>query len=420
MKAMKLLPFVAVLLILLGVFGNDILSKIQFEKPVATTTDSEEEEDTTAYSWVEPHVPSFLANYMDSAVWIIDTLCSTSDETYFFGSEDHGRMNVIFTSDKILCEDPTLNYFSVDTFPDTKTYHILTASKSIIVDFTDKNSILKLNSLMTSFTSVERFTKDYFSEIGNMVLYHIDIDYPKGNDAYSDNLRKWLVHLTNESYYIDDSSPYPSALAVGSSSKSKSNKHRYTGNLHDVAALGKYAAKKYFFYKKDEYKGDKENYPSVLSLALSLRLVSTNGKYWSYQMHTHDYDGGMHGYYTESIESFDPVTNKEIDWAYLFLPGNKDKILSLFFKVVQQDPNYKIWEETGSIAGIKKHFEMEYKVDNVEKDNLSKPGLTDDGVTFSYQPYQISCFGAGCFHFTIPYNDLKPFMTQRAKKLLNL
>lgn len=51
---------------------------------------------------------------------------------------------------------------------------------------------------------------------------------------------------------------------------------------------------------------------------------------------------------------------------------------------------------------------------------LPTPVLTDDGVTFSFQPDELCAYAAGCFHFTIPYEDLKPYMTEKVKRLLNL
>ena len=36
-----------------------------------------------------------------------------------------------------------------------------------------------------------------------------------------------------------------------------------------------------------------------------------------------------------------------------------------------------------------------------------RPALTNRGVVFSYQPYEIAAFSEGVRHFVIPYNQLK-------------
>ena len=46
------------------------------------------------------------------------------------------------------------------------------------------------------------------------------------------------------------------------------------------------------------------------------------------------------------------------------------------------------------------------------------PYLSSDGVTFIYQPYEISYFAAGLPTFTIPMEQMKPFLTQKAIKKL--
>ena len=45
--------------------------------------------------------------------------------------------------------------------------------------------------------------------------------------------------------------------------------------------------------------------------------------------------------------------------------------------------------------------------------NLPQLGLSEEGVVFSFQPYDICCFAAGCFHFTIPYHKVRKYLTLR-------
>ena len=49
---------------------------------------------------------------------------------------------------------------------------------------------------------------------------------------------------------------------------------------------------------------------------------------------------------------------------------------------------------------------------------VPRPGLGEKGVVFSFQPYELSGFADGTFHFTLPYQDLKPYLTDEAKQLL--
>ena len=70
-----------------------------------------------------------------------------------------------------------------------------------------------------------------------------------------------------------------------------------------------------------------------------------------------------------------------------------------------------------------------YAKTSIEKDNDGNLaaqyipvnlGLGQDGVVFSFQPYSLSNFAAGAFHFTVPYKQLEPYFTDQAKWCLQM
>jgi hypothetical protein len=48
------------------------------------------------------------------------------------------------------------------------------------------------------------------------------------------------------------------------------------------------------------------------------------------------------------------------------------------------------------------------------------PYLTRKGVTFVYQQYEIACYAAGIPNFTIPYDQIKPYLSRAVREALNL
>ncbi|MCR5828455.1 MAG: DUF3298 and DUF4163 domain-containing protein [Bacteroidales bacterium] len=48
------------------------------------------------------------------------------------------------------------------------------------------------------------------------------------------------------------------------------------------------------------------------------------------------------------------------------------------------------------------------------------PAPTKDGLCFTYQQYEIAAYAVGMPSFTIPYSEVKPFLTAEAVDLLNL
>ena len=131
----------------------------------------------------------------------------------------------------------------------------------------------------------------------------------------------------------------------------------------------------------------------------------------TYQEYTHDYNAGAHGFYTERLVSYDHVHQQEIDCNYLFKPECMDDVLSILVDEAKKTPQYKEWEPNIE----------DYVTNKDEEGNeiggftLPAPGLSEDGVVFSFQPYAISCFAAGAFHFTIPYSRIRHCLTKRGK-----
>ena len=133
-------------------------------------------------------------------------------------------------------------------------------------------------------------------------------------------------------------------------------------------------------------------------------------------MFTNDYNGGMHSYYTDQLVSYDCVHHESIGWEYLFKPKTEKSVLRQLEMIAEADEKYQLWD-----ADI---WDFIRRVDDDGNPTgeilLPIPSLTPDGVLFSFQPYEISCFAAGCFHFTIPYSRLTTYLTDRAKWCIGL
>lgn len=443
MKKVKLLIIAAIGLFVIDVCCTAFISKIRKEEPKESTKtpkeepkessmlepvvdntvyvilnnddeyykeDEEKKEEKTeevklSHEWKVPPVPWSLTHYMDSAEWNIDTICVASGKAYYYAYDTYGRTLAIYSMNELLCEDPTLKWLPIHSDSRTK-FHICTSFRSMTVDFSNRNDIKKLKRIIPHYSGICHFRRDYFATKGNVVLYHFEVDYPKDSTAYCNRIRKWLVQKVNKPLDIDKVIP--------------EYQKKYKGDIGNIQAIGRFASNRYFEIKKQKYGENVRNYPCGLDKSLSLRLISSNGKYVSYQKHTYEYNDGAHGYATEFVVSFDPQANEEITWDYLFVPNCEKDVLTIFYRIVQEDPRYQQWEDVSSIDVMKKNFENNGD-DSFHKGKiLPNPGLTDTGVLFSFQPYEISGHAAGSFHFIIPYKDLKPYLTQKAKKLLNL
>lgn len=48
------------------------------------------------------------------------------------------------------------------------------------------------------------------------------------------------------------------------------------------------------------------------------------------------------------------------------------------------------------------------------------PFPSEEGLVFTYQQYEIASYAAGMPSFTVPYDEIRPFLTQEARDLLNI
>ena len=149
---------------------------------------------------------------------------------------------------------------------------------------------------------------------------------------------------------------------------------------------------------------------------LRLPVAVYTGRFVTYTKYSMKYEGGLHGNYSERHVSYDYVHKQEINYDYLFREGSMADVVNILLDEVEKSPRYKDWNpDVKSVVIIKDskgHPTGEFK--------LPQPGLLKEGMVFSFQPYSISCFAAGVFHFTIPYERLAPYLTERAKWCLKL
>jgi hypothetical protein len=202
----------------------------------------------------------------------------------------------------------------------------------------------------------------------------------------------------------------------------------YSGDADDKPARARHFADRFFDYT-DQFDADTQ-------LEYDMRVYEYNPRYITYQQYTFCYLGGLHGFFTERLASFDLTTSEGITTDYLFKRDSQLKVKELLMETAFADKNFNSWNsiktmedvircfmpETMTIPNIIASFDSTYVQPNVrlERVDISRVGLAPEGVVFSYYPYELSCFAAGCFHFTIPYWKLRPFLTEKAKHCIGL
>ena len=259
-----------------------------------------------------------------------------------------------------------------------------------------------------ALASFRRFEKTYKADFGRDFKYEVCVDFPKREMVYCLSIRKWLIGRFEEALSLYSEVHF-----------NDSGESLYRGDIYKEDNIAQFYRDRLFKLIDMGEDEDENNYPYGLYQHIYMKAFIATGKFVSYQGFVDNYWGGIHGLYLERVYSFDPANQKEIDWEYLFKPQSKEDIMMLIFEEASNDKKYRYWERDETMTEIRENFlkqDDEGELTNEYKD--VSVGLVKEGVVFSYQPYVLSCFAAGAFHFVVPYEKLEPYMTPEGKMIL--
>lgn len=123
----------------------------------------------------------------------------------------------------------------------------------------------------------------------------------------------------------------------------------------------------------------------------------------TYDYTTYVYEGGAHGmggvYGTTFLRSDGSIFDRQCFKSYkplhsLFIEGLKQ-----YFKVKTDEELAECLSNPSSLTKL--------------SDPGMKPWITGDGVMFSYTPYEIAPYSAGSPRFAIPFEKLRPYLTEK-------
>ena len=186
----------------------------------------------------------------------------------------------------------------------------------------------------------------------------------------------------------------------------------------DKKALLRRSADCYFAVVREDH--DIDDYPiNYFIRNISLRAWHHTDKFVTILKYIYDYNGGAHGYFTEQLVSYNPAKKRVIEWDDLFRPACRGQVVQALCDAIVASPKYKATGRTYDEKFLRGMFTFDER-ESLSSDRLlvPRPGLGEKGVVFSFQPYELSGFADGTFHFTLPYQDLKPYLTDEAKQLL--
>lgn len=144
----------------------------------------------------------------------------------------------------------------------------------------------------------------------------------------------------------------------------------------------------------------------------SVRKAYETESYITYTTEDYEYLGGAHGSTTLSGMTFRKTDGRRFGYEML---RNTE---SDSFHALLRDGVKEYFGEQGVNGNLK---DMLMGVDNVDYMPLpvTVPYLTDKGMMFVYQQYEIAPYAAGMPSFVIPFEKIKPYLTATVLKMIN-
>lgn len=366
----------------------------------------------------------------DEGLWV-DTLASANGHSFGYSGDvtdwDGWYYDTILVGDDIM-----LKYDSVG--PTSRKLSLV--ARELIFDFNDPDAPDKIKQFLSPLAGFKRFQNGHKTVLDSIVdeeygtlrcygYFTFTADYA---DTCLDNfpkINRFICNLTGISKGETAKVPDLSAFYAGFNPV-KYYRPAYTGNENNMQDLSDFLANKAFENWKRG--GDMES--SSNEEKLDIRAHVANPKFVTFSKYEYERIGIGHGMYTETFHTLDLASGKALTNKDIFKSNSLDMVKKLLFETMFNDKQYREWND-----GIESPDEIEAAIEDWQspsailegteweepkrevKFELPEGALTETGVVFSFQPYEIDCWAAGAFHFIVPYSKLRPHMTSKAKTL---
>lgn len=331
-------------------------------------------------------------------------------------------------------EDRILTYDSVG--PSTLRLGLVT--RELIVDLGDPTALVKIRGFMEPIAGFRRFQKSYeecldsvvdeeYGTIRYMGSFSFEADYPDSCNKNAGKINRFIGELAgiseNEKAMVSGLSAFYAGF-----NPTKYYRPAYTGQVDDMQCLSDFLAHRTF---ENWIRGGNFGMGSS-GASLAIRPNIVNGRYATLSKYEYECEGIGHGMYTETFHSFDLKNGTKLSNRDIFKSKSLNKVKMKLFEVMAKDSRYLEWHggnvsptdiedmilDWQSPSSILEGTEWEEPKRDV-KFELPEGALTESGVVFSFQPYEIECWAAGTFHFIVPYKEVMPYLTPKAKRLIN-
>ena len=253
-------------------------------------------------------------------------------------------------------------------------------------------------------TSFSTTTVERIANADSAILCKVTIDYPTGTDSFSLAVNKFLHDQLVQMYLPGFDGP-----------DAESRNPLCDGNVNTGETVVGYYADGTLAYLKQTLEGMQDegiDWTPTLEYDLSITKMADTTRYVSYEMKAYVFLGGAHGSSSYRVVHIAKPSGKVIELTVDTLqtkalqPLLRKGVISYFHEMGERDVDDSNLDEHLLLMG----------------DPIPVPAcasyLAPDGVHFVYQQYEIAPYAVGLVSFTVPYAEIKKYLTPEARQLI--
>jgi hypothetical protein len=207
-------------------------------------------------------------------------------------------------------------------------------------------------------------------------------------------------------------------------------------NYADIKAALQKIAKKHYnelanMWKEDRQYREDDGSGMTYSSYQRIFILEESDTYVTYSYNTEGFTGGAHGYATATGTTISKATGRIIGYESVYNKNTETFIIKNqnLFRSTTSAGLYKLIKE-----GVKDYFSefQEHRITDEELADVLQnvpdvnhipvpqyaPTFSQKGLLFLYQQYEIGPYAVGMPNFCIPYDAVKPYLTDEAAALI--
>ena len=229
------------------------------------------------------------------------------------------------------------------------------------------------------------------------------VDFPQGSTELDRSLKAFICD------FLGKNGPF------GQTPNEKNNV-TYTGDKNNGKSMVNFFGEIYTTTMKQSWNeiqelNENSDETAPYSYEIEIRLEEQTDQYVTLSINTYSYTGGAHGSSMNYSINFAKTYNDQV--AYTINQKMTQSIQPLLRQGVIE--YFKEQGETISDADLNNVLFID---NNTIPLPAMSPVLTTKGLRFEYQQYEIGPYAIGMVNFTLPYKDVKGYMTQEATELI--